>query len=130
MSNSNVRMLDLLVTLLTLEKMGQHLFSAILFLVEIPGFSKPDVGPVFQFSGEYMAVLNLIIFGLFLLGLYGKIRKFKWGSGFIVEIAAIDIVLEALFHGLYFLNESFIVSVVLIIVVFTFQQRYYGRIFI
>lgn len=130
MSNSNVRMLDLLVTLLTLEKMVQHLFSAFLFLVEIPGFSKPDVGPVFQFSGEYMAVLNLIIFVLFLLGLYGKIRKLKWGLGFIVEVAAIDIVLEALFHGLYFFNQSVVVSVVLIIVVFTFQKRYYGRIFI
>ena len=130
MSSLNVRLLDALVTLLTLEKMGQHLVTAFLFVVDIPGMGKPDVGPVFQFSGEYMAVLNLIVFGLFLLGLFGKIRKLKWGLGFIVEIAAIDIVLEALFHGLFFITVSVVVSFVLIVVVFTFQKTYYGRIFI
>lgn len=130
MSSLNVRLLDALITVLTLEKMAQHLVSAFLFVFNVPGWGKPDVGPVFQFSGDYMAVLNLILVGLFLLGLFGKIKKLRWGLGFIVEIAAIDIVLEALFHGLFFINVSVVVSFVLIMVIFTYQKTFFGRIFL
>jgi hypothetical protein len=121
-------MLNILINLLTFGKIVQHLITAFLFLVNIQGVGKPDVGPFFQFSEMPIALLNLILVGLFLIGFFGKVVKKSWALFFILELAAIDIVMEVLFHGLFFLTMSTLVSMILIGVILLYEKTLHGRI--
>jgi hypothetical protein len=109
--------LEALITLLTIEKTAQHLISAIAFIVDVPGVGKPDIGPYFTLSNEVMALLNLIYFALFLVGLLGEIRLSGWAFSMVGGLAAIDILFEVIFHGLFYLTVSVIVSTLLIIAI-------------
>ena len=112
------RLIKATITILTIEKIGQHLLTAGFFLIDVPGIGKPDIGPFFNISDEVMALLNLILFGLFLLGFIGVQRKSRWGLDLVMELAALDIVLEVLFHGLFFITVSVLVSAILIVAIF------------
>jgi hypothetical protein len=108
---------ETLVSILTFEKAAQHLLTALFFLVDIPGIGKPDIGPNISISYEAMALVNLLLFGAFSLGLLGKIWGAHWSLKMIGGLAAADILLEVLFHGFFYLTVSVLVSTLLIILV-------------
>jgi hypothetical protein len=128
MSSSGVRLMGLLITLLTFEKLVQHLATAVLFVFDVPGVGRPDIGPFFRFAPWALALLNVFLSGLFLFGLLSRWRKLRWAPFFIIELAALDIVLEALFHGLFFITVSVVVSTLLILVIVLYQREYHGRV--
>jgi hypothetical protein len=124
MNNTRKRILDLLIYLLTAEKALQHLLTALFFLVSIPGIGTPGIGTTFQISNGIMAMLNLVCFAFFVLGIVGKAKQKSWSVWLIVFLAALDIVLEFVFHGFFFITVSVIVSTILIAVLLLW--RHYG----
>jgi hypothetical protein len=116
MYKTRKRILNVLIYLLTAEKALQHLLTALFFLAYIPGVGKPDIGTTFQISNGIMAVLNLVYFAFFIVGIAGKAKQKKWAIWLIVFLAALDIVLEFVFHGFFFITVSVIVSTILIVI--------------
>lgn len=123
MSSTKKSPLEALIIVLTLEKSAQHLITALFFVVDVPGIGKPDIGSNFSISSEVMALLNLALFGAFILGLYGRIKDAGWALKLIWGSAALDIVLEFLFHGLFYITVSIVVSTLLIILIGRFTRQ-------
>ena len=67
-------------------------------------------------------MLNFILFGAFILGLLGKIKHIKWALKLIGSLAALDILLEIIFHGFFYITVSVIISTLLIIVIIIYQR--------
>ncbi|MBN1265544.1 MAG: DUF2127 domain-containing protein [Anaerolineales bacterium] len=118
--------LNLYILLFSIEKVLQHLLTAIFFAVEIPSIGTPDIGPNFQLSNQVMAVLNIFYACLFVIGLIGYMKRKNWGSYFLIVLAALDILLEFLFHGFFFITISVIISTLLIINVLWYRKANKG----
>ena len=116
MHKTRTRLLNVLIYVLTAEKALQHLLTALFFLVHIPGIGTPDIGTTFQISNGIMAILNLVYFAFFVVGIVGKAKQESWAIWLIVVLAALDIVLEFVFHGFFFITVSVIVSTILIVI--------------
>lgn len=119
MENKNnallIKIIHIIIIILTFEKMLQHLLTAIFFIIYIPGIGTPEIGDNFVINNFIMAILNLIYFIFFGIGFIAKIKQIKWGIIIIMILAGLDIFLEFLFHGLFFITISVIVSAILII---------------
>ena len=113
---SKRNLLNVLIYVFTVEKALQHLFTAIFFIVDIPGIGTPDIGTTFQISNSIMALLNLVYFTFFIIGIIGKIKKKKWAIRLIIVLACLDIILEFIFHGFFFITVSVIISTILTII--------------
>ncbi len=111
-----MNLLHSLMILLTIEKLFQHLLTAVFFVVSIPGIGTPDIGTVFAIDTTTMALLNILVFILFVAGLYAFLLKKAWGIFLIAGMALADIVLEFLFHGFGHFTVSVIVSSLIILV--------------
>jgi hypothetical protein len=122
MHKTRKRILNVLIYLLTAEKAVQHLLTALFFLVHIPGVGTPDIGTTFQISNGIMAILNLAYFAFFVVGIVGKTKQRNWAMWLIVFLAALDIVLEFVFHGFFFITVSVIVSIILIVIIFVWRR--------
>ena len=109
------RVIHIGILVLTIEKMLQHLLTAIFFVFDIPGIGRPDIGPTFQLSNATMAVLNIIVFILFGLGFWGRLQGNGWHRPLLVSLAIFDILAEFVFHGFFFITVSVIVSVILLV---------------
>jgi hypothetical protein len=116
MHKTRKRFLNILIYALTAEKATQHLLTALFLLVHIPSIGTPDIGTTFHISNGTMAILNLAYFAFFVIGIVGKARQEKWAIWLIVFLAALDIVLEFLFHGFFFITISVTVSTILIVI--------------
>jgi len=116
---TNIR---LWIVLLTVEKLLQHLVTAVFFAVSIPGIGTPDIGPNFAIGNGTMAFLNVLYTCGFGLSLYGWQRARAWGLPLIVGLAALDIVLEFMFHGWFYITVSVIVSTALILLAWRFRK--------
>lgn len=113
--SKNQKVLHIGILLLAFEKTLQHLLTALFFVVDIPGIGRLDIGPTFQFSATTMAVLNLIVFILFALGIWGRLRALQWHRPLLAGLAVFDIVAEFVFHGFFFITVSVIVATVLLV---------------
>jgi hypothetical protein len=117
MGNFKRKLPDTLIIILTIEKSVQHPLSATFFLIDVKGIGRPDIGPYFNFSNEVMALLNLVLFGTFTLGLLGRIRRADWALNIIGGFTALDILLEIMFHGFFYLTVSVVVSTIVLIAI-------------
>ena len=113
---SKRNLLNILIYAFTVEKALQHLFTGIFFIVDLPGIGIPDIGTTFQISNSIMALLNLVYFTFFIIGIIGKIKKKKWAIRLIIVLACLDIILEFIFHGFFFITVSVIISTILTII--------------
>ena len=105
------------ILLLTFEKTLQHLLTAVFFAVDIPGIGRPDIGSTFQLSDATMAVLNILVFILFGMGFWGRLRVKPWDKPLLVGLAVFDILAEFVFHGFFFITVSVIVAVALLVLI-------------
>ncbi len=94
------------------EKMLQHLFTALFFLVDIPGVGIPDIGDRFAISAPAMGVLNTVYGAAFALAFVAAMRHRRAGVWALFGLALFDIVLEFSFHGPFFFTVSVLVSLV------------------
>ena len=115
--------LNLFIILFSIEKTLQHLLTAVFFAVDIPGIGTPDIGPNFQISSQTMVVLNILYFGLFVVGLTGYLKRKQWGFTLLLFLASLDILLEFVFHGFFHITISVIVSTMLILTLFWFRKK-------
>lgn len=110
-----LKILNIIIIILTIEKMIQHLLTALFFIIDIPGIGTPDIGDNFLINNITMSILNIIYFIIFGIGFIAKTKQIKWGILLIIIFAGLDIILEFLFHGLFFITISVIVSTMIII---------------
>jgi hypothetical protein len=108
--SKNRKVIHIGILVLTFEKMLQHLLTAAFFAVDIPGIGRPDIGPTFQLSDATMVALNIIVFVLFALGFWGRLRSQRWHRPLLVGLNVFDILAEFVFHGFFFITVSVIVS--------------------
>ena len=111
----NHRAIHIGILALTIEKMAQHLFTAVFFIVDIPGIGRPDIGPNFQWSNITLFLLNVIVLILFGLGLWGRLQSQGWHRPLLVWLALFDILAEFVFHGFFYITVSVIVAVLLLL---------------
>ena len=113
MNMNKIKILNILIIVLTIEKSCQHLLTALFFFVEIPGIGTPGIGSNFIISNNIMGILNVLYFIGFCIGLYGYLKNIKWGLFLIITLAVLDIFLEFIFHHFFFITLSVIVSIIL-----------------
>lgn len=101
--------------ILSVEKILQHLITALLFVVEVKSLGKPDIGENIQINDATMAWFNLAFALLFGLGLFLFFKGNAYGYRLICWLAFADIVLEFIFHGIGFITISVIVSGILVL---------------
>ena len=111
----NHRAIHIGILALTIEKMAQHLFTAVFFIVDIPGIGRPDIGPNFQWSNITLFLLNVIVLILFGLGLWGRLQNQGWHRSLLAWLAVFDILAEFVFHGFFYITVSVIVAVLLLV---------------
>ncbi len=117
-NKKNIRLpkvLKILIIILTIEKTLQHFLTALFFIIEIPGIGTPDIGHNLFINNSTMVIFNFIYFILFGIGLFIHIKQIRRGILLIIILAGLDIFLEFLFHGLFFITVSVIISTILII---------------
>jgi len=105
------------ILVLTVEKMLQHLLTAIFFVANVPGIDRPDIGPTFQFSHTTMGVFNVIVLILFGVAFWGRLYSKPWHKPLLVSLAVFDILAEFIFHGFFFITVSVIVATVLLLLI-------------
>lgn len=115
--SKNRKVIYIGILLLTVEKMLQHLLTAIFFAVNILGIGRPEIGPRFHLSDTTMVVLNLIVFILFGLSFWGRLQGKRWHRSLLVGLAVFDILAEFIFHGFFYITISVIVAIVLLILI-------------
>jgi hypothetical protein len=117
------RFLNFLIVGLSIEKTVQHLVLALFFTNIFPVIGTPDIGLNFSIDARIMILLNLFYALVFGIGLFGHFRKTRWGLPLIIALAALDILLEFLFHGFFYITVSVIMSTALIIVGTLYTRR-------
>jgi hypothetical protein len=106
--------ISILIIILLLEKMVQHGFTALLFLVHIPGIGTPSIGERFSISAPVMALLNVAYFVLAAVALTRFAKRRPFARPLVAIVAGLDIVLEFLFHHFFFITVSVLVSTALL----------------
>jgi hypothetical protein len=117
------RILNFFIVVLTIEKTVQHLILALFFMNIFPAIGTPDIGKNFSIDNSTMVFLNFFYALLFGIGLFGKISTMRWGLSLIIALAALDILLEFLFHGFFYITVSVIMSTALIIVGTLYRRK-------
>jgi hypothetical protein len=105
------------ILVLTLEKVFQHLVTAALFVVDVPGLGRPDIGRTFRIPGSAMAVLNAVIGMLFALGFVGSMLDKAWCRSLLIGLAVFDVLAEFVFHATFRITVSVVVGVLLLVLI-------------
>lgn len=111
------------IIVLTVEKLLQHGLTAIFFAVDIPGIGIPTIGNRFALTTPVMVLLNAGYFFAMAIGLAQFLKRRPMGLQLIAALAALDIILEFLFHHFFFITVSVIVSTALLIVASRVRRR-------
>ena len=114
--------LRLVVLVGTVEKVLQHALTALFVLVEIPGIGTPDIGTRFDLSNPTMAVLNIAYALLFVWALIPAAKRSISGYRLVLFLALLDIALEFIFHGLFFITVSVLVSTLISLCIIPFVR--------
>ena len=113
MHDNPSRLTLILIMVLTFEKMIQHAATALFFAIDIPGIGTPDIGTRFHLDNMAMIIANLAYLAVIVVGFLGVIKRKDWGLWIVLAMALLDIMLEFMFHGLFFITISVIVSLIL-----------------
>jgi hypothetical protein len=108
------KMIFWIVLALIVEKIFQHGFTAVSFVVNIDGIGKPDIGNPILLSDSVMVVLNCIVMGFFIWGFYDVWKLRIKGLHLAIILSLFDIIAEFVFHGFGFITISVIVAIFLI----------------
>ncbi len=106
-----------LFVVLSIEKVFQHLLTSLMFVGAFGSVGKPDIGENIPVSNLNMALFNLIFALLFAAGVLLFIKANSYGKRIIFLMACVDIVLEFIFHGMWFITVSVLVSSAIILLV-------------
>ncbi len=96
------------------EKILQHGLTALFFIINIDGIGKPDVGNRVVLSDPIMAVLNCVVMGLFIWGIWDVWKLRIRGLHLAIILSFFDIIAEFVFHGFVFITISVIMAIFLI----------------
>ncbi|UCC27432.1 MAG: hypothetical protein JSW29_04945, partial [Candidatus Bathyarchaeota archaeon] len=99
---------------LVVEKILQHGLTALFFVITIEGIGKPDIGNQILLSDPVMAVLNCIVMGFFVWGLWDIWNSRTRGLYLAITVSLFDIIAELVLHGFGFITISVIVAIFLI----------------
>ena len=122
-TKKNSKLIRVVLIILLVEKIIQHLFTAIAFIHDIPGIGTPDIGTRFEISNPVMAMNNAILIPFFVAAIWGIARDRRWAKILVILLAAFDIIAEFVFHGFFFITISVIVSLVTIIVLMRYRSE-------
>lgn len=122
LNEKNLLLLKLLVFLLIIEKIAQHFITAYFFAF---GDIKPDIGTKVNVDDNTMAIFNSIYTLLFIISLIAFLISLNYRLSIVIALAALDIILEFIFHGFGFITISVLVSIILIIfsVIFFYTSK-------
>jgi uncharacterized membrane protein len=69
-----------------------------------------------SFAVDYTLLVggNIILAAVYLIALYGTIKRQLWGPIVVIGPALFDIIAEFVFHGIFFITVSVIVAVLLL----------------
>lgn len=123
MNRKNLNLIRIILLILLSEKIIQHALTALAFAVAIPGVGSPSIGNRFEISDQVMAISNSILVVLFGLSILGIIKNKTWSKTLVIILAGFDIVAEFIFHGLFYITISVIVSAMLIILTLIFPDK-------
>jgi hypothetical protein len=113
-SRMKQRIIFWIVLGLVVEKILQHGLTALFFVINIEGIGRPDIGSQFPLSDPVMAVLNCIVMGFFIWGLWDIWKSRTRGLYLAIIFSLFDIIAEFVLHGFGFITISIIVAIFLI----------------
>ena len=118
LNEKNLLLLKLLVFLLIIEKIAQHFITAYFFAFG-------DIGTKVNVDDNTMAIFNSIYTLLFIISLIAFLISLNYRLSIVIALAALDIILEFIFHGFGFITISVLVSIILIIfsVIFFYTSK-------
>jgi hypothetical protein len=112
----------LLISLI-IEKIIQHVFVTLAFY-----FNWGDIASTVAVSPMILMILGAIVAALFVLSLWGMIKKQPWAVNLVLALALFDIIGEFVAQGgiCILLNVSFVVAILLLILT-SMYRRQLGR---
>ncbi len=123
MKSKNQNLIRIILLILLSEKIIQHALTALAFINAIPGVGSPSIGSRLEISDQVMAISNSILVVLFGLSILGIVKDKSWSKTLVIILAGFDIVAEFIFHGLFYITISVIVSAILILLMLIFPDK-------
>jgi len=119
--------ISLIVLGLVVEKILQHGLTALLFVINIDGIGKPDIGNRIPLSDTSMAVLNCILMGFFIWSFWDIWKLRTRGLHLVIILSLFDIVAEFVFHGFGFITVSVIIAILIIGFAFALKSTHFSE---
>lgn len=109
-----------LLIALAFEKIIQHIFVTMAFY-----FNWGNIDATVAVSPDMLMILGAVIAALFILSLWGMIRRKKWAINLIIALALIDIIGEFIAQGKIGIemNVSFLVATALLILALIYRRK-------
>ena len=109
-----------LLILLIVEKIIQHIFVSLAFY-----FNWSDIASTVVVSATVLLILGAFAAILFMLSLWGMIRKRPWVLNLVIFLASFDIIGEFVAQGRIgiLITVSFLVAVLLLILALTYRHQ-------
>ncbi len=108
------------MVILTCEKIIQHIAVTLAFYYDWYGIrSQVAVNP------NLLLVLGAIVAVMFMISLWGMLRRTKWSPGLLIGLAIFDIVGEFIAQGLLtiLITISFLVAVAILTLALIYRRR-------
>lgn len=101
-----------LLLLLIIEKIIQHIFVTLAFY-----FNWSDIASTVVISPTVLMILGAFVAGLFMLSLWGMVKKLSWAGRLVLILASFDIVGEFIAQGRIdiMITVSFLVALFLLL---------------
>jgi hypothetical protein len=109
-----------LLILLVIEKIIQHIFVTLAFY-----FNWANIVSTVVVSPTILIILGALVAVLFVLSLWGMIRKKTWAVNLVIALALFDILGEFVAQGqvCILINVSFVVATLLLILALSYRRR-------
>ena len=111
MKGKNIK---LILIILIIEKIIQHLYTSISFIVNKPQLGIIDISPYMGINRPTLAILNFIMVSILAASIYYLKRKNTKILSIILGVAIFDIIAEFIFHGFFFITVSVIISTIIV----------------
>jgi hypothetical protein len=109
-----------LLILLIIEKIVQHIFVTLAFY-----FNWADIASTVAVSPMILMILGALVAALFVVSLWGMIKKKTWATNLVIALALFDMLGEFIAQGqvCILINVSFIVATLLLIFALSYRRR-------
>lgn len=110
------RIIKITLIILLIEKIIQHFYTALAFLVYTPTLGIIDLSPYMGLDRYTLAFFNFILMSLLIISVFLLKNKSRRFFSIVLGVAIFDIIAEFIFHGFIFITISVVISTIILVI--------------